>query len=340
MLTTSLGRPAGVLRLAVLAIGAVLVGCGGGGGGGGSSPGPSKVFVAATITSAPPAIGSIINPDPPAGELDVDRLIQAGSTGLAGTIGSLALDTQSDRLYVGNQAIVRVFNGASFADGGPSPARSFSFATGPAFNAASLFIDPAGNRLYLGDDLTSVVGVYDNASTLNNPVDATRTITGFDTVLGVQVDTVKDILYVTNKSPTSVYTIRVYNGASALTGPATPTHVITPHINTSDMPVGDLFVDAANDRLYVAGGTNTLVMVFEAASTKDGTTTPDKTLTFPIGAITALKTVIVANDRLFALGAGGVYLLNGVSSVSAGAVTGKAAIAPAGVSFTGIAVSP
>jgi hypothetical protein len=330
-------------RLSIIAAIAILAACGGGGGGGGSSsPPPSKVFIAATITASPPGIGSVINPDPPAGVLDtVDRLIQGGSTGLAGTIGSLALDTQNDRLYAGNQAIIRVFNGASLADGNVIPARSFSNLT-PAFNAASLYLDTANNRLYIGDDANSVVRVYNGASTLtNNPV-ADRTITGFNTVLGVQVDTTKDILYVTNRSG-SVNTIRVYDGASSntLNGAAAPNRTITPTVSALNMPVGDLFVDVTNNRLYVAGGTNTLVMVFESASTRDGPIAPDKTLTFPIGPATSLKTVVVdtVHDRLYALGAGAVYSLNSVSTAT-GTTSGKAAVAPSGVSFTAIAVSP
>ena len=332
---------AGLSRFALIGTASLLFACGGGGGGGSSSsPPPSKFFAAATITSAPPAIGSVINPDPPAGTLTVDRLIQGGSTGLAGTIGSLALDTQNDRLYVGNMVSVRVFNGAGFADGNAIPARTFTTLSGPAFNAASLFIDPVGNRLYLGDDSNKEVRVFDNASALNNTVTADRVITGFDTILGVQVDTINNILYVTNRSPTNVYTIRAYNGASGLFGAATPARIITPS-NGTDLPVGDLFMDAANDRLYVAGGTNTLVMVFNAASTKDGTVTPAKTLFFPITFGSNLKTVVVdtANNRLYAMGSGVIYSLNSVSTVT-NTTTGKAAIAETGVSFTGIAVSP
>jgi len=39
------------------------------------------------------------------------------------------------------------------------------------------------------------VRVFDNASALNNTVTADRVITGFDTILGVQVDTINNILY-------------------------------------------------------------------------------------------------------------------------------------------------
>jgi len=323
--------------LSIAAAIALLASCGGGGGGGDSGPPASKLFVAASVTANPPRIGSLVNPDPAAGTLDtVDRLILGGNTSLAGDIGSLALDTQNDRLYVGNQVNIQVFNGASQADGNVPPARSMSMSGG---NAASVFLDTVNDRLYIGDNVSSGVRVYNSASTQKNAPATDRFITGADAVLGVQVDTTKNILYVSTVAAGPVYTIRVYDSASTVDGAAAPNRTITPHINTTDQPVGAIFLDKANDRLYVAGGTNAQVMVFEGVSAKTGTVTPDKTLTFPFG---ALKTVVVdtTHDRLYALGAGVVFLLNNVSTVAAGAVTGKAAVAPAGVTFTGIAVAP
>ena len=331
-------------RLAVIGAAALLFGCGGGGGGGGgsSAPQPSKFFTAVTVTGQPTAIGSVINPNPPAGTLTADRIIEGASTGLAGTIGSLALDIPNDRLYVGNQVNVRVFNSASLADGNVPPTHTFSTKTGPAFNAASLFIDTGNNRLYLGDDSNSQVRVYNNASGLNGTVDADRVITGFDTVLGVQVDTTLNILYVTNKSPMNVYTIRVFDGADTVNGAATVSRTITPHFNSLDMPVGDMFMDAAHDRLYVAGGANTIVMVFDTAHSASGSIAPTKTMTFPLVGSSNLKSVLVDTvaDRLYALEPPGAIIALSNQSTASGAVTGTAALAPPLVSFTAIALSP
>ena len=105
-----------------------LAACGGGGGygsgsGGGSASAaaPSKLFAA---DSPHMAIGSLVNPNPPAGPLAVDRAI-GGQFNYPGfiNIGSLALDTTNDRLYVGNGTSIRVFNNASQADGDIFPDR-------------------------------------------------------------------------------------------------------------------------------------------------------------------------------------------------------------------------
>src|SRR5260221_1574489 len=94
-------RLVGLCRLAsIIASAAALFACGGGGGGGGSSgPQPSKFFAADSGTSV---IGSVINPNPPAGTLTGDRIIQGASTGLPPTMGAFSLDLQNDPLYIGN----------------------------------------------------------------------------------------------------------------------------------------------------------------------------------------------------------------------------------------------
>ena len=336
------------IRLAAIGAAALIFGCGGGGGGGGGSPAPqpSKFFVADSGTSV---IASVINSNPSAGTLAVDRVIQGASTGLVPTMGAFALDVQNNRLYVGNNVSIRVFNNASFADGNVAPGRTIGKQTGPAMNVASLFLDAASDRLYVGDSTNGAVLVFNSVSTLNNLVDPDRTITGFNQIAGVQVDTGKDILYVTNCSPacgapaSNTFTIRVFDGASSntLTGPASPNRTITPNISTQDMPAGDLFIDKANDRLYVAGGQNTLVMVFDTASAADGSTGPNKTLTFPIVAGSNLKGVVLdtVNDHLYAFGSGVIFSLANVSSAT-GVASAVAALAPIGSSISAIAVSP
>ncbi|HUL91079.1 MAG TPA: hypothetical protein VLV56_01925, partial [Burkholderiales bacterium] len=250
----------------------------------------------------------------------------------------------------GNNAQIRVFNGASFANGNVAPARTFGKLSSPAINVASLFLDTAADRLYVGDSFNGAVLVYNSASTKNTLVDPDRTITGFNVVAGVQVDTALDILYVSNCSPncspTSAFTILVFDSASAstLNGAVAPNRTITPHINTSDMPVGDLFVDKANDRLYVAGGQNTVVMVFDTAHSANGSTAPTKTLTFPVVGnplFANLRNVIVdtVHDHLYAVAGTAIFSLTNASSAN-GSVTGNAALAPIGSSFSAIAVSP
>ncbi len=103
--------------------------------------------------------------------------------------------------------------------------------------------------------------------------------------------------------------------------------------------MGGIFLDAANDRLYVAGGAGaTIVMIFDNASTANGPTAPTKTLiAFPSGILNVV--VDTAHDRLYAVGVSGVYIVNGVSTAT-GMVTATAILPVAGGNLTAVAVSP
>jgi hypothetical protein len=318
-----------------------LAACGGGSGYGSgySSTSPtgaagSKAFAADSPHSV---IGSLINPNPGPGTIMVDRTIMGIYTQLSNNIGSLALDTGNDRLYVGNGTSILVFNGASQANGDPFVDRVIT--NSPASgNTGSLFLDTVGNRLYVGDDVVGV-RVFDNASGITGATASTRVITGdfgasFQ-IFGVAVDIAKNILFVSNRNITaSSSQISVFDSASTVSGSNTPNRTITPNPAST---VGGIFLDAGNNRLYVAGGSSTAVMVFDNASTANGSTQPTKTMSFP----SAITSVVVdtVNDRLYAVSLGAIYILNGASTAS-GAVTANAVLAPSGGSFTAVAVAP
>jgi hypothetical protein len=316
-----------------------LAACGGGYSGGGagygmSTGGPgSKAFAADSPHSA---IGSLVNPNPGPGTIMVDRTIMGIYTQLSNNIGSLALDTTNDRLYVGNGTSILVFNSASQANGDPFVDRAIT--SSPAIgNTGSLFLDTVNNRLYVGDDVVGV-RVFDNASGITGATMSTRLINGnfggsFQ-IHGVAVDASKNILYVSN-TVGSTNQISVFDAANTVNGSSTvPNRTITPNPASG---VGGIFLDTGHDRLYVAGGSNTLVMVFDTASTADGSTTPAKTMSFP-SAITSVF-VETVHDRLYAVSLGAIYILSSASMAS-GMVAATAALAPSGGSFTAVAVAP
>jgi len=319
-----------------------LAACGGGGGyggGGGSMPtgaAGSKAFAADSPHSM---IGSLINPNPGPGTIMVDRTIGGmfNYPGFSTNIGSLALDTANDRLYVGNGTSIRVFNGASQANGDIFPSRVIT--NNPASgNTGSLFLDTVNNRLYVGDDVAGV-RVFDNASGISGATASTRLINGnfggsFQ-IHGVAVDTSsKNILYVSN-SVSSTNQISVFDSASTVDGSSTaPNRTITPNPASG---VGGIFLDAANDRLYVASGSASTVMVFNTASAANGATAPARTMTFP-STITSVF-VETVNDRLYAVSLAAIYVLSSASTAS-GTVTATAVLAPSGGGFAAVAVAP
>ncbi|HET7764781.1 MAG TPA: hypothetical protein VFK92_06780 [Burkholderiales bacterium] len=320
-----------------------LAACGGSGygSGGGNMPvagvGPSKLFAADSMNMA---IGSLANPNPAAGMLAPDRMItdMFGYAGLSSNMGSLALDAAGDRLYAGTGTSIVEFDGASGLNGYPFFTRRITI-TG---NTGSLFLDTTNDRLYVGND-TAGVQVFNAASMANGAPAANRTLTGFGAgfqILGVAVDTAKNILYVSNTTTGPSYQVSVFDNAGTVNNADAPNRTITPTLSSTAEPVGGIALDATNDILYVAGGaTSSLVMAFTGASAANdtaGAATPSRTMTFP----TNISKIVldVPNDRLYAIGGGTLYILNGVSAAS-GTVM-PAALTLSGGNITAVAVKP
>ena len=294
-----------------------LAACGGGGGYGGgnnnpSSAGASKLFAA---DSTDRVVGSLANPNPAAGSLTVDRTIGPTSpyffnnARFSTNIGSLALDTTRDYLYVGNGTSIKVLHAASTRSGDIFTDGDF----GMIGNTGSMFLDAAHDSLYVGDDVNNVK-VFSPASTANT-MSTPRLVTGMTTPIhGVAVDTTNNILYVSNENSTT-HQISVFDNADAVTT-AAPSRTITPTVSTVNQPVGGISLDAAHDLLYVAPGSGgNGIMVF-TASTASGSIPPAKTLT--ITSAPGILSVLVdsANDRLYAVGSNGhIYLIEAVRTL-------------------------
>jgi hypothetical protein len=325
----------------LIAVALSVAACGGGGGGGGAAPPPgSKLFVA---DQGNHAIASFINTNPSPGNIPVDRLITGASTNLAGNLPALALDTQRDQLYVSNEISVFVFHNASTASGNIAPNRRVASLITTA-NFTSLYMDAQGDILYVGD-ASNGVKVYTSASTLNElgggPTSVpTRTITGdFGTsgfIRGVAVDRAKDILYVAAITPTPAIVISVFANQSGLTtGSYAPDRVIT-IAATSGM--GGMFLDTANDRLYVSNNGGS-VLVFDSVSTKFDPTAPERTIDLGVP-VTPKLAVDVVNKRLFAAAdVSGLYIVHGADTLN-GSDPNELAAAPPGGNLSGIAVTP
>ncbi len=327
---------------AVLSLVLGLAACGGGGGyGGGNNPpsgaAPSKLFAA---DSTHQVIGSLANPNPAAGSLIVERAIGRlspyfyNNAGFSMNIGSLALDTARDYLYVGNGTSILVFHRASTATGDILNNASI----GSIGNTGSMFLDAAHDSLYVGDDLNNVK-VFSPASTAIS-TSTPRLVTGMTKPIhGVAVDTTNNILYVSNENSTT-HQISVFDNADAVTN-AAPSRTITPTVSTVNQPVGGISLDAAHDLLYVAPGSGgNGIMVF-TASTASGSIPPAKTLT--ITSAPGILSVLVdsANDRLYAVGSNGhIYLIEAVRTLLTGAATAKDASLSNGGMLTAVAVNP
>jgi hypothetical protein len=328
------------LRLFALTAACALAACGGGGSDSAAPPPapPSKAFAA---DPSQLAIGSVVNPNPAAGALPVDRIIMGPNTGLTNNpLTNLFLDATNDRLYVGSGTSILVFNDASMASGNVSPARKVTGLN----QVDSLFLDAAADRLYVGDAVVGV-RVYDGASGINGAAAATRLIDrsglgSLSEIFGVAVDTGRDILYVsaTSNDVNSTNHINVFASASTANGSPAPNRKIVPTISNVIQPVRGISLDAAHDRIYVAGDYLNQVMVFDGASVASGQTAPTKVIALPstYGSISNVW-VDAANDRLYAVSFGAIYIVENASGTPG---TAKAAIAPGGGGFSAVAVAP
>ena len=132
----------------------------------------------------------------------------------------------------------------------------------------------APSKLFGADSTDTVIGSLANPNPAAGPLTVDRVIgptspyffnyAGFSTnIRSLALDTTRDYLYVGNGT-----LVLVFHGASMAHGDLFADAKFGPIGNT-----GSMFLDAANDRLYVGDDVND-VKVFSGASTASGTPTP------------------------------------------------------------------
>lgn len=207
------------------------------------------------------------------------------------------LDRSSDTLYIANtdHDSILIYENAGALNLSTGSADATRVISGPktGLNRPSgVAYDAARDRLYVANRDGRSISVFQKdcpeANLLNGDIPPCRTLSGAATLLdlpqALAVDTRQDILYIANLGN---HSILAYGNASqsATRGNLAPTRTITPHGDPSrsesllHRPAG-LFVDSANDRLYVvnAGGNPPAIFVYENARSKSGGTIPDRLL--------------------------------------------------------------
>jgi DNA-binding beta-propeller fold protein YncE len=116
----------------------------------------------------------------------------------------------------------------------------------------ALAVDPAAGRLYVSEDFSGDVRVY---NTVNGQYQCVTTITGFNLPSGVAVDPAAERLYVTELGDVKVY--------STAHGRYQYLSTLGAAVGVTDP--GGLAVDSTDAKLYVAQGTNN-VEVFNTAN--------------------------------------------------------------------------
>jgi 6-phosphogluconolactonase (cycloisomerase 2 family) len=205
-------------------------------------------------------------------------------------------------LYVTNEpgnTILR-FDNALAANGNLTPNATISGSqlSSPQY----LFIDTANDRLYVAE-LGGVL-IYEKASTKTGNISADRTIagasTGLTSPLDLALDRPRDLLYVAD-----VGSIEVFGSASTINGDISSVRSIVPLAGGSGFVIGAIFLDAANDRLYVADLAGSAINIYDGASGLSGSVNANRSLSgtntkldHPEGVqVDAVGRLVVANNN-------------------------------------------
>lgn len=172
------------------------------------------------------------------------------------------------KLYVTDQsgnAILRFDNGLT-ATGNQAPAAIIT-GSNTTLNAPQfLALDTSADRLFVANIGAPSILVFDNISTTNANATPTRTITGPPGTLSspsdVALDKSRDLLYVADGPE-----IIVFSPASTVNGTDQATKDIFVFFNSTPIQSQGIFLDAANDRLYITDPAANAIDVFDNFST-------------------------------------------------------------------------
>ena len=170
------------------------------------------------------------------------------------------------KLYVmdSNSNTLLRFDNALTANGNIAPAATI-VGNNTTFNFPGFMtLDTASDSLYIADTSNLSVVIYDGISTKTGNLAPSRIIAGTATNLlsptDVSLDKVRNLLYVADDLD-----IHVYASASTVNGNPAPVR----DLNVS-FQLSGIFIDGANDRLYVADQAGNAIAVYDHASTLNG----------------------------------------------------------------------
>ena len=188
---------------------------------------------------------------------------------------SLAFVVASDLLFISDQTPARILVFGSVSNtafnGNLAPIRTFT--STDMTNPCGISFG-AGDTLYVANGTGKTVAVFDNASTLNAPVAATRVIASasFGNLQDVFVDTANDRMFVadiTNKQ------IHMFSNASTRNGTVMPDVILTiPVANT----IPESIVVDSKGIGYIADEANNAIYSYDSIFTRNGSIAPDRTL--------------------------------------------------------------
>jgi len=269
----------------------LLAGCGGT-----EAPatGPGMLFVTANNNGGAERVTIFEMASALSGDSTPDRYLEGGLTGFQELrVCANNVVSQTDDLYLADVAAdaIWIFSPATSVDGNTAPARTLQGANVPLDDLWGLAVDTTRDILYVGDQDTSEIYVWDDAATINGNVTPDRTIEMGTGSRDIAVDQTNDRLYVCAASGDEIW---ILNNASTQDG----TVVIGRNINGATTQLDNahgIELDLSRDRLYVANRNTNAILAFDNVGTIDGNTAPRNVIS---GAATGLDAPVdLALDR-------------------------------------------
>jgi hypothetical protein len=172
------------------------------------------------------------------------------------------------KLYVATAGSILRFGSALTASGNVAPEAILSGATTQLSSPQRILIDTVNDRLFVANQGGASILIFHPASTAANNAAPSAVLTSTGNPVNmvapfdVAIDAGANLLYVADGS-----NILVFGGESSLSGT-----VNTPALRTISFtfPVGPIFLDAANNRLFIADASDNAVQILPGASTASG----------------------------------------------------------------------
>lgn len=216
---------------------------------------------------------------------------------------------------VASRSITTYLNAHDLAgvNGNVAPARNVQGGATTLATPASLAVRTASDLLFVSDLAPGRILVFSSVSTsgFNGNMAPIRTFTSTDVVQPIGINFgAADTLYVANAGATR--SVAVFDNASTLNGAVAATRVIT---SASFTGLFDVFVDVANDRMFVVDNGGAKIHVFNNASTRNGNVMPDSTLTVTGGVnLTAIAVDAKGIGYIVDRGAKAVYSYDNIAT--------------------------
>ncbi len=247
-----------------------------------------------------------------------------GSGGGGGTIVPASTTGIASQLYVsGNTSpTLLIYNDANTVSGGTAPNRVVAGGLTTLSGPRGIAVDMARDQIYVANFLNDSILVFHNARTVAGGDAPSRTITGapLSRPSALFMDVVNNRLYVVNTNGNSIL---IYDNASTLNGGVAPSRTLAGGMTTLSAPMG-VYVDITRNLLYVANGSNQ-ILVFNNAAVTPGIINIAPLRTISISSNTAGIFVDVMADRLYVAntGANSLFVFNSASTANSSSIPAR-----------------